>query len=264
MSAGRSRPSRRLWLGLGRPAILLLDLLVLLVIWQFVAGANTIPFLPPPTAILRVFLAELSGDLPGHFLISARRVLVSIAIGISIGAPLAILSANLPLLDRILAPLLYLAYPVPKVVFLPIMIWLVGLGDESKVTLISAIIIFQVYVIVRDAALRVPTQTLDSVASLGAGRAQILRYVYWPVSLPAVLTALKVSSGTAIAVLYIAEQTATFQGLGYYIKLHFINIQYEKVYVGVLAMSILGLLLFAALSALEARISRWQQAGREG
>jgi len=86
--------------------------------------------------------------------------------------------------------------------------------------------------------------------------------VYLPASLPAVLTALRVSVGTAVAVLFIAEQYSTRQGLGYYIvTLTWQRLRYEKMYAGILAMSLLGLALYIAVDALERVVGRWRHAG---
>ena len=72
------------------------------------------------------------------------------------------------------------------------------------------------------------------------------------------LTALKVSIGTAIAVLFIAESIGNNVGLGYYIIVEQWNrYAYPKVYAGILAMSLLGLGLFLALTLLERRLSPW-------
>ncbi|MCY3836578.1 MAG: ABC transporter permease subunit [Anaerolineaceae bacterium] len=242
----------------GRWNVLLLELLVFVLIWEWVAAQLGEPALPPPSAVLREFWHERA-ILWRHLLVSARRVLLSVAFSIGIGAPLAILAASSPKLDRALSPLFYFFHPVPKVVFLPILLLLVGLGEDSKLLLMTAILVFQIYVIVRDAAKQVPAQTLDSMASLGADRWQLLRFVYVPVSLPAIVTALKVSVAIAIAVLYIAEQTGSLEGLGAYIKNQFQMVQYAKVYSGALAMSALGLAGFALLSVLESRVTRWQR-----
>ncbi len=100
--------------------ILLIELVALLLLWELAAAGGRIPFLPPPTDVLRVLYAERA-VLWGHFLISARRVLMSVAFSVGIGAPLAILSASSRTLDRALSPIFYFFYPVPKVVFLPIL-----------------------------------------------------------------------------------------------------------------------------------------------
>ena len=247
---------------LGRWSILAVELLVLSLFWELLAARLDEPALPPLSAVLRALYAERTLLLE-HLIVSARRVLLSVAFSVGIGAPLAILSASSRRLDRALSPLFYFFHPVPKVVFLPILLLLVGLGEDSKLLLMTAIIVFQIYVIVRDATSQVPAQTLDSMASLGANRWQMLRFVYLPVSRPAIVTALKVSVAIAIAVLYIAEQTGSLEGLGAYIKNNFQMVQYAKVYAGALVMSALGLAVFAVLSALEMRVTRWQKVTAE-
>lgn len=239
---------------------LAIDLLLLLLVWQVAAVTLDRTFLPTPLVVVKTFWRELQGPLLQHSWISLKRVLLGVAAGVAVGAPLAILAASVRWLDSLLSPLMYFLYPTPKIVFLPIIVFLLGLGDPSIVFLIALIIVFQVYVIVRDAAGRVPQATLDSIASLGAGRLQKLRHVYLPLSVPAVFTALKVSTGTAIAVLFIAESVGNNVGLGYYIVVDQWNrFAYANVYAGILAIALLGSVLFGLLSWLEARSSRWQR-----
>jgi NitT/TauT family transport system permease protein len=244
-----------------RRLILLLDVLALLALWFVASRSLNQPYLPDPLRVIETFAAELALTLPGHIAASARRVALSVLFGALTAAPLAILAAQNRLFDRVVSPLLYFIYPAPKIVFLPVIIGFVGLGDPSIVFLMALILFFQVYVIVRDAAAQVPPQTLDSVRSLGAGRFDLLRYVYVPMSIPAVLTALKISVGTAIAVLFIAESIGNNTGLGYYIVVEqWGRLNYPKVYAGILAISLLGLALFGSLTLLEKRLSRWQGA----
>jgi NitT/TauT family transport system permease protein len=77
--------------------------------------------------------------------------------------------------------------------------------------------------------------------------------------LPAVLTGLRQSIGTAVAVLYVAELFATQRGLGYYIFLHGSTLlDYPRMYAGVLAMSLLGLGLYFLVDGLHRRLCPWQ------
>ncbi len=238
---------------------LLIDLLVLLLVWHVAAVSLDRSFLPTPLVVVQTFWQEIQGPILMHSWSSLKRILLSVLAGTAVAAPLAVLAAENRLLDSLLSPLIYFLYPTPKIVFLPIIVFLLGLGDPSIIFLIALIVFFQVYVIVRDAARRVPQATLDSIASLGAGRLQRLRYVYLPLTVPAVFTALKVSVGTAIAVLFIAESIGNNVGLGYYIVVDQWNrFAYAKVYAGILAIALLGSLLFGALSWLESRSSRWQ------
>ncbi len=238
---------------------LIIDLLLLLLLWHVAAVSLDRSFLPSPWKVLAAFTAEVQGPLLMHAWASMKRVLLSVLAGTALAAPLAVLAAESRLLDSFLSPLVYFLYPTPKIVFLPIIVFLLGLGDPSIIFLISLIVFFQVYVIVRDALAGVPVATLDSLASLGGRRWHRLRYLYAPLSLGAVLTALKVSVGTSIAVLFIAESIGNNVGLGYYIVVDQWNrFAYPKVYAGVLMIAALGSALFGLLSWLEARSTRWQ------
>lgn len=248
----------RLWALIVRYA-LLIDLALLVVVWHVASGEVNKPFLPPPVKVLESFFREMRGSLADQMLISARRVAISVGAGVALAAPLAILTAQMRLLDRFLTPLIYFAYPAPKVVFLPLIILFFGLGDASRIFLIGMVIFFQVFVIIRDAAGQVPAETLESISSLGASRWHLLRYVYLPVSVPAIMTALKISVGTAIAVLFIAESIAGRTGLGYYIVNEWNRFAYEKMYAGILAISLMGLGMFLVFELLERRLTRWQR-----
>ena len=164
---------------------------------------------------------------------------------------------QIPLLNRIFAPLIAILYPIPKIVLLPVIYVLMGITDVSKIFLIALIIFFQIMVVVRDEAINLHPELILSVRSLGAGRRALFRYVYFPASLPAVLTALRISIGTAIAVLFIAEQSLTNYGLGYYIVVETYQILlYPQMYAGILGMSLLGVLLYFGVYALEQRVNK--------
>ncbi|MCS7001553.1 MAG: ABC transporter permease subunit, partial [Dehalococcoidia bacterium] len=124
---------------------------------------------------------------------------------------------------------------------------------------ITLILFFQVLVVVRDAALSVRTELVQSVRSLGAKGLDILRYVYAPACLPAVLTGLRVSAGTAIAALYLTETFATREGLGFYIMDSWTAFSYPRMYAAVVAMGVLGLLVYVGLDQLERRLCGWMR-----
>jgi ABC-type nitrate/sulfonate/bicarbonate transport system permease component len=161
-------------------------------------------------------------------------------------------------LNRLISPLVYILYPIPKIVFLPVILLLLGIGNTSKVFIIVLILFFQILVVVRDEASALRPELIYSVRSLGAGRRALFRFVYLPATLPAALTALRVSIGTAIAVLFFAESFATNSGLGYYIIVEsWGRLAYAEMYAGVMAMSLLGLLLYVAADRLERWLAPW-------
>lgn len=238
---------------------LLLAIFALIAIWQLFSWIINRPILPSPIVVGQVFILELQAGLIGHFLASLRRVLASTALAILIAAPLGLILGQSKRLNQVISPVIYLVYPIPKVVLVPIILLILGIGDLPKIAIIFLILFFQILVLVRDQAAGLRPELIQSVRSIGAGRRALFRFVYIPASLPAVLTALRQSIGTAVAVLYIAELFATQQGLGYYIFLNGSTLfNYPAMYVGVVAMSILGLGLYFSVDWLESRFCNWQ------
>lgn len=231
----------------------------LLVIWQGLAWLVHRPILPPPWIVLVTFAAELPRSLGVDFLASLWRVVASMALSVLLAVPAGLILGQSKRLDRLFAPLIYILFPIPKVVLVPVVLLFLGVGDLPKIVIIFMILFFQILVLVRDQAAGIRPELLHSVSSLGAGRRALFRFVYLPASLPAILTALRQSVGTAVAVLYIAELFATQRGLGYYIYLNGSTmLNYPKMYAGVLAMSLLGLGLYFAVDWLHQRLCPWQ------
>jgi NitT/TauT family transport system permease protein len=241
---------------------LLVAVLALLLLWQLTAWLVNRPILPGPLLVARVFVEELQGDLVGHFFTSLWRVVASTLLAIAAAAPAGLALGQSKRLNALFSPFIYLVYPVPKVVFVPIVLLFFGLGDTPKIVIIFLILFFQILVLVRDQAAGLRPELIQSVRSLGAGRRALFRYVYLPASLPAILTALRQSVGTAVAVLYVAELYATQKGLGYYIYLNGSTLlNYPAMYAGIVAMSLLGLGLYFSVDWLERRWCRWRFVG---
>ncbi|MEA3335496.1 MAG: ABC transporter permease [Chloroflexota bacterium] len=231
---------------------------VLLLVWQVVAMVLDVEVLPTPIAVFGALVEEIPQGLGRHFLVSGSRVVVSIIIAVLFAVPVAIALAQSPSLDRLVSPFITILYPIPKIVFLPIILLILGIGNVSKVFIISLILFFQILVVVRDDAQALREEQLYSVRSLGAGRLALFRFVYLPATLPATLTAVRVSIGTAIAVLFFAESFATTSGLGYYIIVEsWGRLAYPEMYAGVVAMSVLGVLLYFIVDGLERRLCPW-------
>lgn len=132
---------------------LFLAVLVMLVLWQVAAWIINRPILPSPLDVGRAFIDELgNGELLSHFLASLWRVLASTALAILTAAPLGLILGQSKRLNGLFSPILYLTYPVPKVVLVPIVILVFGIGDLPKIVIIFLILFFQILVLVRDAA----------------------------------------------------------------------------------------------------------------
>ena len=236
-------------------------ILFILAGWQLAAVLVASPALPGPFDAIPMVVLYFS-DLWPAFLVSLYRVLAAMVIGTVLAVPLGLMCGRSPRVDAVFAPVLYFLYPLPKVVLLPVLIVLMGLADAPKITLIAITVFFQVLVTVRDAAQSVPEDSVLSVRSLGAGRWDISRHVVIPATLPDLFTALRISSGTAVAILFFAESLAGSTGLGYFIVDAWALLAYPKMFAGIIAMALLGVVLYEVFEAAERRLTRWRRVGR--
>ena len=225
--------------------------------WWITAVLLDSPALPTPVETVQVLAANVETLVP-FFWTSAYRVCASLLIGTALAVPIAQVCARSRVLDTLFAPVLYLLYPIPKVVLLPILLVLLGLADAPKIVLISLTVFFQVLVAVRDAVKAVPQGALLSVRALGGSVWDEYRHVTMPATLPAVFTSLRIGVGTAIAVLFIAEAMAGSTGLGYFIMQSWSMVNYPRMFAGIIAMALLGVVLYAVFDIAERSLTRWR------
>lgn len=237
----------------------LIATVVLVALWALLSKLIASPALPMPSVALKQFVSQLPELLPQAG-ISCVRILAAMLIGTALGLPLGLFIGRSKKADTIFAPLLYLLYPIPKVVFLPVLMVLLGLGNAPKVVLIATVIFFQTMMTARDSAKSIPEPSVMSVRSLGASKKDIAFEVVLPASLPDVFTALRINTGTAIAILFLSESIAGNSGLGYYIVNAWGMINYPSMFGGIIAMALMGVVLYELINVLEARLTRWRRA----
>ncbi|HBG19168.1 MAG TPA: ABC transporter permease [Desulfobulbaceae bacterium] len=244
----------------GRKRDTLLAAVILLVLWQLAAVLINADALPRPGEVFAdVGRKFLDGSLLDDLAISCIRALLGIVLALITAVPLGlVVGAEEPLRKR-LSPFIYLLYPIPHVVLLPLIIILFGIGNLSKIFLISLIVFFQILVTTRDAAKEIHRNYFYSMQTLGATRRQIYRHVILPATIPKVMTALRISVGTAVAILFFVESFATTRGLGYIIMDSWGRADYVSLYTGITCMGMLGFSLYILLDRLERRICRWNQ-----
>jgi len=243
---------------LRRLLIQLAGVAALMLFWHLGAVALDKPVLPTPLSAIETFARDLPRGLGEHFLISLSRVAVSVAAAFALAVPLGLFLGREERFDRFVAPLIYVIYPIPIIVFLPVIMSFFGVGDFSKVLLIVIVVFFQLLVTTRDASRQVNSAVIDSVRSLGARPLDIYRHVIWPAVLPKVFTALRIGSGTAIAVLFIAETIASQEGLGYYLLDAWTQWHYPQLYAGIIAMGIMGFAVYTVIDLADRWLCPWE------
>lgn len=237
-------------------AIFLLGLVSITIFWYIGALLVDRAFLPTPVATYDGFFSLLENyDVKKHIFASLSRLLESLFLATLIGAPIGFLCGRFKTIDAILSPYITFLYPLPKIVFLPVLIVIFGLGNFSKIILITTIICFQILVIVRDTAKQLPQDWLLVMESLTKNPLSRLRHLYIPYILPSVITSLRISLGTAIAVLFFSETFIAVNGLGYLILDTMEMRNYAEMYAAIMILSAIGFVLYGILALIERYVS---------
>ncbi|MFG1190877.1 ABC transporter permease [Xanthobacter flavus] len=152
-------------------------------------------------------------------LASMERLLSALAIATILALVIGVLVGMLPIVRALLAPFVAMVSMVPPLALLPILFIVMGLGEESKIALITIGI---TPYLVRDLAMRVeelPREQMIKAQTLGASTWQMMVRVVLPQILPRLMDGLRLSLGPAFLFLIAAEAIASDSGLGYRIFL---------------------------------------------
>lgn len=195
----------------------------------------------------------------GHISASLYRVSMGLLIAFIIGISVGLILGYSKKANRLLNPLLYFAYPAPKMALLPVAMTIFGLGDGSKIMMIVLITVFTVIVSVRDAVSNVLKESYNPLISLGASKLQLFYHVTLPAILPEILTNIRLCLGTALSILFFSEAYGTNLGVGYFIQDAWTRIDYIDMYAGIVVLSIIGMILFILIDFIESIVCRWKK-----
>lgn len=229
------------------------------VLWWIVAAIFRNKALPNPIDVYATLPNTIALGMGAHIWASLRRVMIGTIVALFLGICGGLLTALSKKTNQVLEPLLYLSYPVPKLALLPIIMIIFGIGETTKIIMIILIIVFQLMISIRDAIRRIPKENYYVLSSLGAKNAQYIQHVVIPGTLPDVFSALRVTVGIAISVLFVTETFGTDKGLGFFIVDAWMRLDYLTMYAGIVAISIIGFLLFLIIDVADAVFCKWNK-----
>lgn len=246
-----SRPPR--WVGAIVP-------LALVALWEVTARLGIAPdYLPAPSIILAEMGAMLAtGELFVHAGLSLYRALSAFAIGALCGAAAGLAAGTLPKVERFYEPIISLTYPVPKIAALPIVFAWFGLGDLSKIVIITISVFYPVYIAAFFGAKATSRVHVWAARNMGAGRWQIFRRIVMPSALPQLFNGLRVGLALSFIVMFVSELIASRQGLGYLIAFSEEQMRFDLMYVAIVAIGILGFGADRLLLAIRRRVLKGQ------
>ncbi|HXF81337.1 MAG TPA: ABC transporter permease [bacterium] len=249
MSTDRER-----WLAAASPVLLL-------GVWEVLSRSGVLDsrYVPPPSAVLATLGALIrSGELPAHLAISVRRILVGFFLGAAPAVALGLAMGLNRTVRALFLPLVTAIYPIPKIAIYPLIIFYLGVGEASKVSIVAVSIFFLVLLNTMAGVIALDRVYFNIARAYGAGGRTIFRTVAWPGALPAVFTGLKLGMGFALIVIVGAELLGSDAGIGFLIWQSFQIFDVEKMFAGLLTTAALGWGATLALDAIERRALPWR------
>jgi ABC-type nitrate/sulfonate/bicarbonate transport system permease component len=241
--------------GLARAGVLLLTLAA----WQLASLGGLPSYVLGPVEILKDFAAALgTSELYEHVGASLARSLPGFALGSAAGVALGLAAGAVRWVDRMLSPAVFLSYPVPKIVMLPIFMLWFGIGDLSKILIIALACFYPVFVNAYYGARQTRTILVWSALNMGAGQARIFRSVVLPSAAPMIFAGMRVSLALSFVVMFAAEMINARSGLGYLIRVAEYSLRFDLMYVSLLSIALLGYAGDRLMRSARGRLLAWQ------
>jgi len=247
-----------------------LSVLMFLGVWQVAAasGVWNQTFVPYPSAVWRAFLdiSTTHDDVRGyagyllweHLYMTLRRVCAGVVIGVTIGVLLGLVMGSIGWVRSVLEPwLTFLRALPPLAYFFLLVIWL-GIDEAPKVTLLALAALPPAAVATTAAVVAAPVALTEAARALGASRAQLIRDVVVPAALPETFTGIRLAVGMAYSSVVAAELFNGIPGIGGLVKDASNYNNTPVVLVGIFAIGFSGLVIDAALRAVERRAVPWR------
>jgi NitT/TauT family transport system permease protein len=243
------------------PVARALGLVGLLVLWELLTRTGWVPalFLPSPLGVVAAGLDMLrSGELLAHVGASLGRILVGFGLGALGGVAVGLAVGVFSLAEAVGNPLIAATFPIPKIALLPLLILWLGIGEASKVAVITLGVFFPMAINTYTGVRHADPLLLRAAVSLGAGRWSLIRKVMLPSALPMIFAGLKLGAGTSLLLLVAAEMIAANSGIGFLILNAQNLMETTTLMVGIVVLSLLGLCSHWLLTRLERLAISWK------
>lgn len=238
-----------------------LALVGLVAAWEVLARIGWVPvlFLPSPLGVLREGWEMLvTGEMLAHLGASLRRLVLGFALGGGFGVAVGVAVGFFAIADAIGTPLIAATFPIPKIALLPLLILWLGIGEASKVAVIALGVFFPLAINTYTGVRQADPLLIRAAVAFGARRSGVIRKVILPSALPMIFAGLRLGAGTALLLLVAAEMIAVESGIGFLV-LHAGNIMATtKLMVGIVLLSLLGVLSHWGLGWLERVLIPWR------
>jgi NitT/TauT family transport system permease protein len=246
---------------LQRVALVFAPWVLIVVLWYAVpySGLVSPALVPAPHAVFARFLALIQGRLPFDMLMSTQRVLLGVCIGVSLAVPVGFALGWYKSIRSFVDPVINFFRALPPIALIPLVIVYFGIGETAKTVILVYAAFFAGVIVMYEGVSQVSPIYIKVSRTLGATDSEIFRKVIVPLTVPHILTAVRVALGVAWATLVAAELIAAQQGLGAMIQDASAFFQLDIIYVGIICIGFIALVMDTILRAATNQLVSWQE-----
>ena len=216
--------------------------------------------LPDPESTVHGFISLVrSGDLLTNTYVSLKRSLGGFFLGSLLGVSSGILIGWSNFWDDFCDLVINFVRSIPKTALAPLFIVWFGLGDMSKILLISFSSYFFTVIPTIEGVKNIDTLYIKTARSMGANQWQIMTTVILPSAMPAIFAGLRLAVTTALIVLVMVEIIAGNDGLGYLLQEARGNLDMAMMFATLFTLGVLGYLLDAGMQRVGRLIMPWRK-----
>lgn len=234
----------------------------LLVLWQIASKQDWINpiFYPAPWDVIhRTWDQATDGRLVTDARVTTGRLLWGFLIGALPGLALGVAAGVSRTIRELTYPLATALYVVPRIAMLPLVLVAVGINDEARIFMVAFSVFFIVFFSALSGVEQVDRGFIEAARAFGAGRLRLGLTVLLPGAAPAVFSGLRVAMGFALIVIVGTEFLASNDGLGARIWTSYQIFDFTSMYAGIVAVTLLGVVLAWVLLAVEWLLVPWRR-----
>jgi NitT/TauT family transport system permease protein len=235
-------------------------LVVLLLLWQFLVTADSLPYFSRPTLIAAKLWELLRhGDIYRDISVTLSEIAVGYAMGAVFGLALGFALGRSRFLSAALQPYIIGLYSIPKIALAPVFIVWLGLGMASKVAVVFVASFFLVFFNTYSGLVSINEELVRLARLMGASWPQTTLRVILPAAADQIFLGLRTAVPYAVIGAVIGEYIGSNEGLGYFILYASQTFDAASLFSGIIILVAIVFLANFGLSWLEGRVIRWRR-----
>jgi len=244
-----------------RTALILSPWVGIVLVWYAIHYSGVVnPALVPVPHEVAKQLWQLAGQrLPKDIWMSTQRVFLGVTLGILLAVPVGFVLGWYREVRSFIDPLVNFFRALPPIALIPLVIVYFGVEETAKVVILFYASFFAGVIVMYEGIAQISPIYVRVARTLGATDGEIFTRVIVPLTVPHMLTALRVALGVAWATLVASELIAAQHGLGSLIQNAASFFQLDIIYAGIICIGFIALGMDLALRAAAKRLVAWQE-----